>query len=82
MEEIMVQEGSPLIDKTLRETGIGQNTGAMVIGINDKSGRTRTNPTANAVLSSVVLKERDVLIVLGSDEQIARLRSFVKKGSA
>ena len=81
MEEVTVDEGSPLVDKTLRETGIGEHTGAVVIGINDFAGQTRTNPSSNTVLSTLVLKERDVLIVLGSEEQITRLRSFVKKGS-
>jgi voltage-gated potassium channel len=80
IEEIRVSPGSPLIDKNLREAGIGQHTGAIVVGINDSNGRTRVNPTATSTLSSITLKEGDVLIALGNEEQLGRLDTFVRKG--
>jgi voltage-gated potassium channel len=80
IEEVPVDSGSPLVDKNLREAGIGQHTGAIVVGINGPDGRTRVNPTATSTLSSVILKEGDVLIALGNDEQLGRLAAFVKRG--
>jgi voltage-gated potassium channel len=80
IEEVPVSPGSPLIDKNLREAGIGQHTGAIVVGINDQNGRTRVNPTTTSTLSSITLKEGDVLIALGNDEQLGRLGTFVRKG--
>ena len=76
LEEVPIATGSPLVGKNLREAGIGQETGAIVVGINSADGATRVNPTANTVLSNVILTDGDVLIVLGSEHQIARLRNF------
>jgi len=80
IEEVPVSAGSPLIDKNLREAGIGQHTGAIIVGINGPDARTRVNPNATSTLSSVTLKEGDVLIALGNDEQLGRLTTFVKRG--
>jgi voltage-gated potassium channel len=80
IEEVRIEKGSPLIDKNLRETNIGQCTGAIIVGINDPYGRTRVNPSATAMLSTVTLREGDVLIALGSEDQIQSLKSFSKHG--
>ncbi|MBN1836939.1 MAG: potassium channel protein [Spirochaetales bacterium] len=80
IEEVPVKGGSPLIDKNLREAGIGQHTGAIVVGINGPDGRTRVNPNSTSTLSSVTLKEGDVLIALGTEDQLGRLSDFVKRG--
>jgi voltage-gated potassium channel len=80
IEEMPVAQGSPLVGQNLREAGIGQHTGAIVVGINAPDGRTRVNPTATSTISSITLKEGDVLIALGNDEQLGRLDTFVRKG--
>ena len=76
LEEIPIGAGSPLAGKTLRESGIGQETGAIVVGIDSAEGRTRVNPSANTVLSNIILSGGDVLIALGSEHQIALLQKF------
>ena len=80
IEEIRLGPGSPLKAKTLREAGIGQHTGALVIGITRPGGRTAVNPTETSTLSGVRLSESDVLIALGSELQLDRLRQLVDKG--
>jgi len=80
IEEVAVEKGSPLTDKNLRETNIGQHTGAIIVGINGPDGKTRVNPSATAMLSTVTLRQGDVLIALGSDEQIRRLKEFARRG--
>ncbi len=80
LEEVGLESGSPLIDKTLKEAGIGQHTGAIIVGINAPEGRIRINPSTTSTLSSVNLGEGDVLIALGNEDQLQRLREFVRKG--
>ena len=80
LEEVQIAKGSPLIDKTLRVSGLGQSTGALIVGIHGPGGRTRVNPTTTTSLASVRLREQDTLIALGSDEQIEKLKSFVHHG--
>jgi voltage-gated potassium channel len=80
IEEVELDPGSPLIDKTLKETGIGQHTGAIIVGINAPEGRVRINPSATSTISSVKLGEGDVLIALGNEGQLNRLHEFVRKG--
>jgi voltage-gated potassium channel len=80
IEEVALEDGSPLIDKTLKEAGIGQHTGAIIVGINAPEGRVRINPSTTSTISSVKLGEGDVLIALGNEDQLARLNRFVKKG--
>jgi len=78
LEEVAVAAGSPLVGKQLRESGIGQQTGAIVVGILGPDGRTRVNPSETAALSGVVLKEGDALIALGNDAQLRRLKAFAQ----
>lgn len=80
IEEVGLASGSPLIDKSLKEAGIGQHTGALIVGINAPDGRMRINPSTTSTLSSVILGEGDVLIALGNEDQLIRLREFVRKG--
>ena len=77
LEEVRIEEGSPLVDKTLRESGVGQSTGALIVGIHGAGGRTRVNPTSTSSIASARLRENDILIALGSEEQIDKLRAFV-----
>lgn len=81
IEEVRVGADSPLAGKTLRESGIGRRTGAVIVGINGPEGHTRINPASNASLSAVKLHPGDVLMAMGSEEHLNRLRSFVRKGT-
>jgi len=76
LEEVPVVAGSPLIGKQLRETNIGQQTGSIVVSIQGSDGGLRVNPSATATLSSVVLQEGDLLIALGSEGQLKRLKDL------
>jgi K+/H+ antiporter YhaU regulatory subunit KhtT len=80
LEEVRITEDSPLVDKTLRESGVGQSTGALIIGIHGPGGRTRVNPTSTSSIAAAKLRENDILIALGSEEQIDKLKSFVTTG--
>ncbi len=80
LEEVLVDPESPLVGKTLRESGVGQSTGALIIGIHDTGGRTRVNPTSTMSIASAKLRENDTLIASGSEEQLEKLKAFVKKG--
>ena len=74
LEEIHLRANSELIGKTLREADLGRKTRAVIVGINDGQGRPRINPASNSSLSEVALQEEDILIALGSEEQIRQLK--------
>ena len=80
LEEVTVESGSSLVGKHLREANIGQRTGAIVVGITGPDGRTRMSPSAAATLSAVTLREGDLLIALGSEEQLRRLQEIARAG--
>lgn len=82
IEEIIVSTESPMKGKTLRETEIGRQTGALVIGITQPGGRTKINPAETSTISGMELRENDVLIALGSEDQLSRLRRYVETGKA
>lgn len=76
IESVSLRKGSHLVGMSLRESQIGQNTGAIIIGVIDPAGKTRMNASNLASLSSVVLQEGDELIALGSADQIHALEQF------
>ena len=80
IEEIKVQRGSPLVSKTLKESGIGQHTGAIIVGVDSKDGITRINPSSTISLSSIEINEDDILLALGNEDQLNLLKEFIKKG--
>jgi voltage-gated potassium channel len=80
IEEVRLEAGSPLVDKTLKEAGIGQHTGAIIVGINAPDGTMRINASTTSTLSSVRVSEGDVLIALGNEDQLKRLHQFVRRG--
>jgi voltage-gated potassium channel len=79
LEEVRVPAGSTLVGKHLREANIGQETGAIVVGIHNSDGRPRIDPSAAVTLSSITLQEGDVLIALGSGEQLQKLKTVAER---
>ena len=76
LEQFHVGEGSPLAGKQLKETDIGQRTGAIVVGIQGPDGKPRVVPAASAGLAGVTIQTDDVLIALGSDGQLNALKEI------
>lgn len=76
MEQTAIREDSPVRGKTLAEAGIPQATGLIVIALK-KAGEEEGNFVFNPV-ADTRLEEDDELIVLGTEEQIGRLRDFLE----
>ena len=79
LEQFHVDGGSPLVGRQLKETDIGQQSGAIVVGIQGPDGKPRVDPAASAGLSGVTIQEEDVLIALGSDGQLNRLKEMAEQ---
>lgn len=73
LEEICIPDSSHLVTNSLAQAHIPQETGMLVVAIK-KGGQFIFNPS-----SSTVLHADDVLIVLGADNQIAKLQQYVEK---
>lgn len=75
MEQVEIVEDSDLAGKTLMEARIPQRAGLIVIAVGKKGGPTKDflfNPAADTRL-----EVGDQLIVLGTDEQIGKLRGVI-----
>ena len=70
--EIVVRPGSPLAGNSIKNAGIRRDLGVIVIGIRRASGKLEFNPAAD-----VTLHENDILIGIGSPDQIEKLRHMV-----
>ena len=71
LSEIVIQPGSALAGKTLGEANVGQQLGLEVLRI------TRDKDQSIAPRASTVLKEGDVLLVEGSQEDIVKIKDTV-----
>lgn len=76
IESIKIQSGSSIIGKSLKESNIGQYTGAIIIGILNSQGIARLNKSSMASLASIQLQDGDELIALGNEDQIKHLETF------
>lgn len=70
--EIEIKPGSPLIGSSFVTAGIRRDVGVIVIGIRRISGKLEFNPAADEILH-----EHDILIGIGSEEQIDKLRGLL-----
>ncbi|HRR33814.1 MAG TPA: cation:proton antiporter [Kiritimatiellia bacterium] len=70
-ERLHVKRGSAVCGLSLREINLRARVGASVIGI-ERQGTTQVNPTADATLEA-----GDVVLVLGDDDQIDRVRELL-----
>jgi len=75
MEQSTIEPSSPVAGKTLAEAHIPQETGLIVIALR-KAGQIGHGFVFNPVASST-LEVGDEVIVLGTDEQVDSLRSFL-----
>ena len=69
VEEVHVDAASPLAHQTIRDTDIGRRTGVLVVALQPHTGGYGFNPGPQTVL-----KPGDVLIVIGTPQQLAALR--------
>lgn len=70
--EFTVASGSPLISSSLSELGVRRTLGVIVIGIRRQDGRLEFNPSADTIFH-----EGDMLIGIGSVEQLEKLRGMI-----
>ncbi|MDO8885397.1 potassium channel protein [Candidatus Oleimmundimicrobium sp.] len=71
LEELEVKSGSSIASKTLEEANIRNKTGVLVLAIK-KNGSYNTNPS-----TSIKINEGDILIVIGTREQLDLCQSLV-----
>ena len=73
LEEIRIHAGSPIAGKTLSEAHIPQKTGLIVIAVRHLDQRGREGPWSYNPGPQEEIRVGDVMIVMGSPDQIARL---------
>ena len=76
MEEVPVPELSRLVGKSLRGAGVSAATGATVIAIQRSNGEW-VNTSESATLLTTPIQPRNVLIAVGTNDQLQHLRRFV-----
>jgi len=67
IEELTIKPGSRLIEQNIADSGLKRDTGVTIIAIKRESGKMIANPVA-----SEMLHEADVLIVIGTPEQLEK----------
>ena len=74
IERYRIEEGSPLTGKRLRDAGIKEKTGVMVLGIKRKDGKViQADP-------DVILEKGMVLAIFGTKEQIEKFGQVFGRG--
>ena len=71
LDEIKINENSPLIGKTLASSKIKSNYDVLIAAIKSKEGSIKINPDANMIISA-----GDTLIAFGQSQNIAKLESM------
>lgn len=71
-EEVLVEEGHSLANKTLEQAHIGRRTGLLAVAIRRANGHLQFNPGGKTKLC-----HGDVLIILGTREQIQQLYTLL-----
>ena len=74
LEEVVIGADSPLAGETLRSTKVHEQTGALVLAIRRPDGSFTPNPSPEDQLAA-----GDVLIGVGTAEQLAALTTFALK---
>ncbi|MCB0174657.1 MAG: potassium channel protein [Anaerolineae bacterium] len=76
LEEVQITARSALNGQTLREAAIGREVGLLVVAIRSHDGKYQFNPSAQTHLTS-----GDILIVIGTPEQLVLLRKINAGGT-
>ncbi len=71
LEEVEVAEGSSLAGKSLRDTHLRDETGALVLALRRRDGSFETNPSPDEVIS-----EGEVIIAIGTQAELEALIAF------
>ena len=77
LEEVAVASGSPLVDRSLRDSHIRDRTGALVLALRDTAGRFTTNPPPETIITP-----GQILIAIGTSEQLASLTTVSSAADA
>jgi len=77
LEEVVIAENSELAGKTVGETNVRHKTGASLVGVLRQASGDMISPD-----KSTLLRAEDVLIVLGTRDQLARLADLADQGKA
>lgn len=75
LEEVVLGAGSHRVGCELRASGIGSQMGAIILGVHSADGWSHVNRAGGEPVSRVVIERRDVLLALGSDDQLSSLRA-------
>jgi voltage-gated potassium channel len=70
MEEFALGEKSPLVGKTLEESGIRQLFGLIIVAVKKDSGKMTYNPTAG-----YRIEKGDQLVAIGEEENLSKFSS-------
>ncbi|NOY40091.1 MAG: potassium channel protein [Nitrospirae bacterium] len=73
MEEIPVEGGSLIAEKTIHEAGVGRELGVIVVAIKRRDGDMKFNPVHNTLI-----KAGDTLIAIGETEKLKALEELAK----
>lgn len=73
IEEITLHENSPLLSKTLAESGIRKNYNAIVVAVKNKDNKMIFNPPFNYTLT-----EGDTLILIAEENNFKKLEKEIK----
>lgn len=76
IEEVPVPANSPLIGASIREAKVSDRTGATVMAMQTASGEW-VNTSESATLLTTPIRARNVLIAVGTDDQLNALRRLV-----
>jgi TrkA domain protein len=75
VEFLEIPAGSPIAGRTLREAGIRETTGALVMAV-VRDGAMVHNPDAD-----FSLREQDTILVTGAVEQVAGVEALIGRGA-
>ena len=72
LEEVPVSATSPIAGRSLRETGMRERTGALVLAVRNEDGTFHTNPDPETAISA-----GQVIIAIGTQSELDALTDFV-----
>ncbi len=75
LEEVKVDKLSKIAGMNLKDAKIPQNTGMLIVAVLKKGEKFIYNPS-----SSTTIESGDILIVLGKEDQVSKLKEYLKSG--